>query len=419
MSIAILDMISDYVAIDFLPAERSILMICSETCLIPSSLKCEHMPEVDIDTLLKGGIYFIRIASDLQKGIIIGSLYSKHRSNYINSQLLIKIYSPRKDIFSNFVLQGTFEILSIPVADLPIRPNPPPAPNQVPDSSTFDGIYMESLSKYSKAILFEKTIRANKIKSAKAQLRNVVDGTIISYRKKFSRNIDFDSDEVVDAIFADFERLGIIINGYTLEYNDSLIDAYFGFSRTMTYIPAHKIQNDYVPSLPTYPSIESPFKYTIESNDSGFPLYNERNFEPCIFQAQPTPGNPFDQNYTMPKPQIRQPEQNFGIPITKPNPHTSLENYIHICSDYAIEKIMVELDSITNILILFRSTSRIIREYFEANKTDVNDDIKKKIVDSCIKIVLDLFFIPETSLSNEQIVADLFKNGKIVLKKRD
>lgn len=423
MSIAVLDMISDYVAPELLPNEHSIFMICGESCLIPPTLRCESMPVVDLDTLLRGGIYFMRIASDLQKGIIIGSLYSKHQSNFNNSQISIKIYSPRKDIFANFLIPGTFEILTIPVADLPIRANHIPAASPASDSSTFDAIYMESLGKYSKAILFEKTIRTNKIKSAKAQLKNVVDGTIISYRKKFSKNVDFDSEEVVDAIFSDFERLGIIINGFILEYNDNLIDAYFGFSRSMLFVPGHKMPKPQADTPPSqiYIPVESPYKYSPSTNESPYSLQNERNPGPSIFQASPTPGGSSEQNsinFTMPKPQIRSSEQNFS-PVSKPKLQANLEFDIHACSEYVIEKIMLELDSISNILVLFRATSRITRDYFEANKIDITDDSKKKIGDICIKIVLDLFFIPDSSLTNEQIVADLFKNGKITLKKRE
>lgn len=90
-------------------------------------------------------------------------------------------------------------------------------------------IYKDVVEKYADKFLQVPEIRAAKSKSAKAQIRNLADGSIISYRKKYSADEIPSSQEISDLIYEDLIAHGCIDEtGLSVEYHDSEISQYFG-----------------------------------------------------------------------------------------------------------------------------------------------------------------------------------------------
>lgn len=411
MSIAILDVTSKRISTEFLPTEPIILIICSPNCLIPNTIPYKQISRINLENLLLDGIYCIRASNNCERGVIIGSLCSKHGLLYNNIKISIKIFTSRSNIIFKCI-EITPEALSIPIYNWPINIDSGSDLNSYLDSKDlFDILYMESLVKYSKTFLCDKLLRAYKEKSAKAQLKNIVEGTIASNKKK-GKNISIEADEIVDAIFSDFELNEIIYIKGNIEYNDINIDAYFGVLKTKTFIPTHKAIKPQVPLYPIPVNYRSNLLYQSTPLEISHQFITTNDIQ--LSQAQESYTGDYIKSIN--KSYIESYSETSLEQSIEPS---TLETDIHTIIDYAIEKIVPKLNSISNILVLFRETRQILQEFGDFESMNINYHDNKHIFTSCIKIFLDLFFIVQSNLTNEEIVKDLFKHGKVVLQKRD
>lgn len=111
-------------------------------------------------------------------------------------------------------------------------------------------IYKDVLEKYADKFLKVPEIRAAKSKSAKAQIRNLADGSIISYRKKYSADEIPSSQEITDLIYEDLIAHGCIDEtGLSVEYHDAELSQYFGRRKHKEFICGLSRQDNPQPAL--------------------------------------------------------------------------------------------------------------------------------------------------------------------------
>lgn len=238
MSICVIDYISDSMDPSNIPNYQYNYVICNENCQVSEYITSTYAQSNDIERLSSPGSYIIKVSNDIQRGFLLAFLCNKLKG---------EIFSHRPEVVSRTLNIPNVKLLPTPEKTLEIKPNyfqPTPAPSaSKKPQDTFDLIYQESLEKYVETILTQQ-IRAIKIKSAKAQLKNIVDGIVIKNQKKNGVQVNFVSDEVVDAMFNDLENSGIISASMaTVTYFDEWIDCFFGKRRGKEFVPKHRNPN--------------------------------------------------------------------------------------------------------------------------------------------------------------------------------
>lgn len=233
MSISIIDYISDCIFPEILPDSPIQLVFCEEHCLVPDSLKATLLIELDKIQILKGGLFIYRTSTNFNKGCLIGLALSIFPDS--------KLFTSRREIFSAIIPNMFLEFLYQPIP----TPKLNPVQTQLKNTSgSFVEIYNESLTKFTKTFLLDKSLRAVKSRSLRAQAKNLVDGVIISLNRKYGRSEATDSEIVVNAMFDDFERHGVFKVCYNnVEYNDVLIEAFFGLYKSKIFIPGFDSRN--------------------------------------------------------------------------------------------------------------------------------------------------------------------------------
>lgn len=117
--------------------------------------------------------------------------------------------------------------------------------NPMQSSEVFKIIYQQSFEKYSKIILTTSN-KADKAKSFRAQIKNIVEGIIVSNEKKSGLTVDFSADKVTDSIIYDLENHEIVCIGVNnVKYNEEIIEQFFGSNKTKLFIPGFCIENEY------------------------------------------------------------------------------------------------------------------------------------------------------------------------------
>jgi hypothetical protein len=314
----IFDIISPAFSLDPESLGTIAILILSENTLVAASLGSQLNHLTDIDKLEEGK-YYRRVATEFERGLLIGKLLEKYDNAVLFSQRsdVLKRYIPNCEVnqleiakeelnpifyppyfrpefygFSSLGYDSSNVILSNPPGiDLPFnqkaqqkispRPGtdplvtdaggldsdllgdrydsasmfceslftnfgdpftvPPKGYSNTPSKPSsllskpqrprdlYTEIYKDVLEKYADKFLQVPEIRAAKSKSAKAQIRNLADGSIISYRKKYSADEIPSSQEISDLIYEDLIAHGCIDEtGLSVEYHDSEICQYFG-----------------------------------------------------------------------------------------------------------------------------------------------------------------------------------------------
>jgi hypothetical protein len=247
MEVAIIDYLGSGLSIEVLPKNADAVILCDNFCYVPEDIQSKYLLTVNIDKSLKGGNHLIKVVNEIQRGLVLSIMFSKNKK--------IVVYTPRPEVITKYMPGCEIRYLSAPIQPedprtkskkVPEEYKPQfadpgfPSPNKKSPSTPFEIVYKESLEKYAETILMT-AVRALKSKSAKAQLRNIIVGVMISYSKKAPVKLTFDSEEVTEAIFTDLEEHGIISGSSNLNYDDDLIDKYFGKKRTMKIIPGQKL----------------------------------------------------------------------------------------------------------------------------------------------------------------------------------
>ena len=235
MSLAVIDYTDRYVSIDQLPTSPMIIIICAETTLVPDSIKPILLNSVSRSSIINGGIFIIRVSSDLIRGLTIAQVCLEFPD--------AKIYTPRSAIFTAIVPNFTIENINLPVAKYFKKLKRPTETSKPLENSLFDEVYSESLDKFSKTFLLIPTIRASKLKSLKAQLKNLVGGVIASKAKRFGK-MTVDPESVVSAIVEDLDEQQFIINVFgNVEFDDCKLENYFGPRKNSVFVPGSRVKD--------------------------------------------------------------------------------------------------------------------------------------------------------------------------------
>ena len=91
-------------------------------------------------------------------------------------------------------------------------------------------------------------------------------------------------------------------------------------------------------------------------------------------------------------------------------------NY-EVYTDYVLVKVSDEIDKINSVLLLFRSCTKHLREFYEKNP--VEESSKDAILKTVMKLILNTYFTADSSLSHEEIISDYVKNSNVKLIKND
>lgn len=444
MSIAIIDYTGNYISMEHLPISVIILIICNETTLVPDSLKAVLLHTIDKSFITNGGIYIYRVSSDLIRGHSLAQVYCE----FPNS----KIYTARSNLFIGIVPNFSMENINLP---LPKPSNPVSRPNEVsksPENLLFEEIYSEALDKFSKTFLLIPAIRAYKFKSLKAQLKNLVDGVIMSKARKCGKMV-IDSESVVCAIFEDLEKQDIVKNAFgNVEYDDVKLENFFGPRKNSVFISGFRNKDStgiqsasqYHPS-PAYetsggldgsrsirphqqPSnrIQNPNQNISSSamNRKDFPVYsNPHNTKlvergeliPKLIPAKATENRDRYGGVTRDEPE--------KVLTTETTDGSNVDWQFH---DTNISMLLIDelgkteiMDSIDSCFKLFRLCNSTTRSYFDQKKIEVNRDDFGLRVKKAMKLSLDTFFIAESEVGHDQISSDIQNHLNIKLKKNE
>ena len=432
MSISVIDYIGDYANKAVLPLEPTILIICEEFCLVPDSLKAVYLIELDYNQFRKPGIFILRVPNDFYRGVIYGHIFFTCPT--------CKFYTSRLDMLSAYIPSSNLFSLSMPFKLITYKlPEGPKINKKLKDSSIFNEIYEDSLQKFVKMYLLDNIIRTNKTKSMKSQLKNLIEGVTVSLKKKSGRNTDLNIDEMVDLIISDLENHGILLCGMNTEYNDSLIEEYFGKKKTKIFIPAHRSQkNRKIGNFEwegeeeglakDHKSSYSESETNISNYNKDFPnflfreggklrekenLVNEKQemfkFKESVCYENKTENLKSVKNY----PLISKP-----LPIKQMVPNENWEKIEEIITEQININARENIDTIDSCLKLFRMCNRTIRDYLDSKEVQVSQDLISETIKKNMKIQLDQNFQAETKYPVNTLIENINQHGLIKLQKR-
>ena len=442
MSIAIIDYTGSYISMEHLPISVIILIICNETTLVPDSLKAVLLHSIDKSFIANGGIYVHRISSDLIRGRCLAQAYYE----FPNS----KIYTARPNIFIGIVPNFSMENINLPLPKALYQATRPSEASKSPENLLFEEIYTESLDKFSKTFLLIPTIRAYKIKSLRAQLKNLVDGVIMSKARRCGK-MAVDSESIVCAIFEDLEKQDVVKNSYgNAEYDEVKLENFFGTRKNSVFISGFRNRDSagiqsasqYHPS-PAYESSGS-LDGTRNLRPPQQPTSRSQNPSQTIsstpttkkeFPVYSNPQNAKQSGRTELHPKlipVRASETKVnlgGLTMEDPDKVTPIEtldgsNIDWQHHDTNITMIIIDklgdaevMNSIDSCFKLFKLCNSITRSYFDQNNITV-DDLSLR-VKKAIKLSLDTFFIAESDENHDQISSDIQSHLQVKLRKNE
>ena len=276
MSIALIDYLLDCIEPNFLPSFECAIIICNHTCKVSESISNEFSEANSIEVLKNGGCFVFKVKHEVQRGFLINYLSNalqptvfSHRPETLTKVLSLKVVLPliTPERTVNKPLKRIE--LSVKNVDTSLALQESPIERQ----EAFKKIYQESLEKYVKIILGTPN-RAEKIKSFKAQIRNIVDGIIISNKKKSGVLVDFNADKVTESIISDLESHEIIrLGSSNVLYCELLIEQFFGVNKVKVFIPGFNSDRDRDIAINKDTKTENKFEPLIKDWDKGLYEY--------------------------------------------------------------------------------------------------------------------------------------------------
>jgi hypothetical protein len=232
MNLGILDIIGDELSADIIPNLGGLVVVSKDGCMIPEPIARALVPMMDLSRVGDGGRYLVRVSNDVQRGVVLALIFSYYPE--------ATVLTPRPDVIRRYLANAKLSQISTGLQATPapqIRaPQEPPRKPQ----DLFDLIYMDTLDKYRESILSALN-RATKEKAAKSQMKNIASGVIQSKQVKNGIQVAFTADDIVEALFGDLERMGIIaISASSVEYFDEYIEAFFGRNKCKVFAPLHR-----------------------------------------------------------------------------------------------------------------------------------------------------------------------------------
>lgn len=268
MKFVLVDFWMEKLTFKLLPKAKDLIVVCSSNCKISGKVAKRCIVVKDPSKIEEGKSWIIKTSSDIHKGFLICLLVSR---------LNPEVYSHRSEILEKSLGGCRVEALVVPyvkVGGRGIRKvevekdkekikeggsknmeivggnlNSIKKENGLDTNegyfNDFDKVYMDSLCKYVSIILTTPS-KADKSKSARAQIRNIVDGMITSHQKKNSGFKIVSSIQVADAIIDDLEKHDVMtLNPVSVYYNEYNILQYFGTHKTKEFEPQHKNKENF------------------------------------------------------------------------------------------------------------------------------------------------------------------------------
>ena len=244
MSIALIDFLLDCIEPNFLPSFECAVIVCNDNCKVNESVSNNFCFTDSVEILKNGGCFVVKVKHEVQRGFLI---------NYLNNALKPTVFSHRPETLAKILnLQVVLPLMTpdrtvkkplknVDMLGKIVDHTSEPQEKPIKGQEIFTKIYQESFDKYVKIILTTPN-KAEKNKSFKAQIRNIVEGIITSNQKKSGLLIDFTADKVTESIINDLEGHEIIRFGSSnVSYSEMLIEQFFGKNKSKMFIPGFNI----------------------------------------------------------------------------------------------------------------------------------------------------------------------------------
>ena len=425
MSISVIDYTGDYINKDILPNEPIQLVICEECSLVPDKLNAVLLVTLDYEKLTTPGIYIFRIPNDLYRGITYGHIYT-----FCNSA---KFYTSRYEMLSLCVPAANLFDWQMPYKLITYRAGKiEKFTRSLKENFLFDQIYLESLNKFSKMYLINKYTRVNKTRSLKSQLKNLVEGIMVSNTKQGGGFIEFSADNVVEVIVNDLESYGVIMCGVNIQYNEQVIEEYFGEFKSKVFVPSHKLPSceGQKPSKKPLSVKLKPSSGCVEASasasvgclinlgsaedvkklDQNFthksvPASTAKALDPTKRPAQSVTLYPAGGAAESKAPSQYYPVISKPVPFITSNNNKLWEQHEALVLSRASDSILENLQQVDNILKLYRICNRIVRDYVTGASLSFEDPFIAEIVRRTTETLADKYFVTDSSLP----FTDLFK----------
>jgi hypothetical protein len=448
MSLSVVDYTGDYINKDILPKDPVLLIICEEFCLVPDNLKAVLLLNLDYSNFSTNGVYIFRIPNDFYRGITYGHIYTFSQST--------KFYTARIDLLSICIPSANLVNWEMPYKSITHRAvRLEKTCETLKENTIFDQIYLESLNKFTKMFLISKFTRPNKTKSLKSQLKNLVEGIMVSYGKKSGNHIDFSADVLVDIIVNDLESAGVFICGMNIHYNDFVIDEYFGEFKCKVFMPRQKGNGECKGNGRDLKNLGSEKVGSVSENTT-LEVYGSKNSSvvenqvfisrsvpvvqpkssPCLgkeakkkkeimignFEPQPKPKSQYYPSISTPIPFINSNlstsldhQETKSKKVTKSDFFNTWEDHKSTLIDQVFTSIIEKQSEIDNILKLFRICNRTIRDYILENQLSIEDDKITEFIRKVTKSSAEKFFTADSPHSLSDLFARLESNGSVKL----
>ncbi|CAG9327328.1 unnamed protein product [Blepharisma stoltei] len=257
----VVDILSSIANVEYIPHDQNTILLVPDTFIPSSEIEARFAPCNDIDQALAGGAFIFRVANEFQRGFLMGLILGRWPdAKLVTSRLdVYKKISPRislqmyKENFYKLYYNDSCASTEAS-SEYPNSPReelkapffqPKPQPQQISLQEKYlDNLYYEVLNKYYEKFLIHEEIRATKIRSAKAQIKNLSDGAVISVKRKalpgFADCLP-GSSELSDMVYEDLRDHKIIQEiGMQVTYDETLIEMYFGRDKKKEFKPRYK-----------------------------------------------------------------------------------------------------------------------------------------------------------------------------------
>jgi hypothetical protein len=453
MSVSILDFTGNYLTKEMIKASDIVLVLCSENCLIPSSLRVNLLKDMNSSEITKG-INVLRVPSDFQRGCAIGFLFTK--------DVQIRVFTSRRELFAGILPPAIIEYaLELTHA----QPKVPSPGKKV--GKEYEDMYYDLINKISKSILLERNLRTNKYQKLKSQSENFASGVITSFSKRSGRQPTENPQSLTAAVLEDLERESVFQNLQgRIEYNEEMIQSYFGSYKSKIFIPS--FLKDYQNPKPDLPRHRAPEALAIKPaekiiNSGRFPMMNFHGNEELNQARFPNP-NPRAEEEKFPKinqinqiipkspvpfpvDQVPNPSKTIGLtPISNKNtenPDFKLKPPVmeaksslnkkaadqkpkitpqgwsrcdEIIIDNLTEKVGSAQNEINSLLSLYKICTTELRDYLDLAEVSYEQSDHQQHLKKHMRFMIDLFFVVEGFKSVDEILENFNSNLTVKLK---
>lgn len=267
MQRCVVDVLSPIANCDSIPESKSTCLLVPETFIPTDQIVMFYTQVHDIYSALGEGAFYIRVINEFERALMLGIIIGRYPNTILCTSRpeIIKKYSIRietmlyKERWPKNNHQYDLSVSTEPsISDLSffipkedikssrvamIMEKDSTGQNSLQERY-IDTVYYEILNKYVEKFLTAEDIRATKVKSGKAQMKNLADGAVISVKRKALKGTTDglpSSSEFCEMVWDDLVRHRIISEvGSQISYDDVLVDVYFGRNKSREFRPTFK-----------------------------------------------------------------------------------------------------------------------------------------------------------------------------------